>query len=67
MTILTHKPETRRITDPLGADMSEDFDPRVQLAPDPMFRGYGCMFLFQLASDPNPTRNLVHYLFCKNY
>jgi hypothetical protein len=39
----------------------EIFDPWVQPTPDPKFRG--CEFLFQLAGDSHPTRNLVYSLF----
>jgi hypothetical protein len=45
----------------MGAGTSEDFDPWVQPALDPKFRG--CEFLFQPVGDPHPTRNLVSSLF----
>jgi hypothetical protein len=67
MAILTHKLKTRRITDPTDADTGKNFEPRVQPAPDPKFRGCGCVFLFQFAGDPHPTQNLVYYLSCENY
>jgi hypothetical protein len=41
----------------MGVAMGEDFDPLVQLAPDPKFCGCGYEFLFQPAGDPHPTRN----------
>lgn len=43
---LTRKPKTRRVPDPMSAGTGEDFDPRVQPAPGPMFRGCGNVFLF---------------------
>lgn len=43
---LIRKPETRRVFDPTGAGVGEDFDLWVQLVSDPKFRGYGCGFLF---------------------
>lgn len=61
---LTRKPEIRRVPDRAGLGTSKDFDPRVQPAPNPKFRGCGCEFLFQPVSDSQPTRNLVYYLFC---
>jgi hypothetical protein len=47
----------------MGVGMGEDFDPWVQPAPDPKFRGCMCGFLFQPAGDPHPSRNPVHSLF----
>jgi hypothetical protein len=58
---LTRKPKTRN---PIGAGTGEDFDPRVQPAPDSKFCECGCVFLFQPVCDPHPSRNLVYSLFC---
>lgn len=57
MAILACKPEIQWVLDLMGAGAgaSEDFDSRVQPAPDLNFRGCGRMFLFQLAGDPQPT------------
>ena len=37
ISILTRKPETRRISDPMGVGTGVYFDSWVQLAPDPKF------------------------------
>jgi hypothetical protein len=52
------------VPDLMGASMGEDFDPWVQPAPDPKFRGCGREFLFQPTGDPHPTRIFVYSLVC---
>jgi hypothetical protein len=52
---LTHKHETRRVPDPMGVGIGEDFNPWVQPALDLMFCGCGCRFLFHPAGYLHPT------------
>ena len=45
MTILTRKPKTRCVPNPIGAGTGQDFDLRVQPAPNPKcFAGAGFYF-----------------------